>query len=217
MPSASTSSGILPTACAASLWKSTSRSRADARDLRERLERADLAVRRSDGDEHGARLDRLRDVGGIDAPLAVDRQQREARAAARERARGVEHRGVLGGDADEVVARLRVRRERALEREVVALGGAAREDDLARVARAERLGDPLARELDCGLGAPAVAVRATRGVAEVLAPVRRHGLDHARIDGGGGVVVEVDRLAGRLTQRTTARSRRIPWRSGSGS
>ena len=50
------------------------------------------------------RLDRRRDVGGIDAPVAVDGQQRDDAPRALEGARGVEHRGVLGRDADEVVA-----------------------------------------------------------------------------------------------------------------
>ena len=55
MPSASTSTGILPTACVASEWKMTPRSRQSAADLADRLERADLVVRPHDRDEDRVR------------------------------------------------------------------------------------------------------------------------------------------------------------------
>ena len=55
----------------------------------------------------------------------------------------------------------------ALDREVVRLGGAAREDDLLGV-RADQVGDLLARLVDGLLGLPAERMVAARRVAEVL-------------------------------------------------
>src|SRR5262249_55112442 len=64
--------------------------------------------------------------------------------------------------------------------------------DLVRL-HAEEAGHGDARVLDGVRGAPAVLVRERGRIAEVLAEVREHGLDHARIARGGGVMVEVDR------------------------
>jgi len=50
---ASTSSGILPAAWAASVWKKAFLLAADLADLGERLDDADLVVHRHDRDHHG--------------------------------------------------------------------------------------------------------------------------------------------------------------------
>ena len=68
---------------------------------------------------------------------------------------------------DDVVALLAIHLGDALDRQVVGLGRAAREDDLLRV-RADEIGNLLARLLDRLFGLPAERMVAAGGVAEVL-------------------------------------------------
>ena len=97
-----TSSGSLPTACAASLCSSTPRSRQTRPIAVERLQHADLAVRRHHRDEQRARRRaRAATSSGIDAgPRASTGSRVTAEALRLERAAGVEHGGVLGRDGD---------------------------------------------------------------------------------------------------------------------
>ena len=57
MFSACTLTGILPTACTPSVWKSTPRSRHSFADLRDRLNDADFIVREHDRDQHRLLVD----------------------------------------------------------------------------------------------------------------------------------------------------------------
>src|SRR5581483_202678 len=77
------------------------------------------------------------------------------------------------------------------EGEVVALGGAAGEDELAG-AGPEELGDLAAGLLDRLRSALAEDVRSAGSIAVLLGEERQHRLEHARIDAGGRVVVQVD-------------------------
>ena len=79
----------------------------------------------------------------------------------------------------------------ALDREVVGLGPAAGEDDLAWL-RADGAGDHLARLVDPLARPPPDAVEARR-VAVVLAQVRQHRLEHLGAQRPRRGVVEVDR------------------------
>ena len=76
------------------------------------------------------------------------------------------------------------------DREVVGLGAAAGEDDLGGAA-AEQLGHRLARALDRRPRLLSMMVDGRR-VAEVLAEVGPHGLQHLGQHGRGRVVVEID-------------------------
>src|SRR6185312_3902416 len=93
---------------------------------------------------------------------------------------------------DDVVALVFVELVDAFEREVVALGRAAREDDLFFALRADELGDALARVVDRFFGDPAEVVAARGGVAELLGEERNHLLEHARVDRRRRVVVHED-------------------------
>ena len=73
---------------------------------------------------------------------------------------------------------------------VVRLRAAAGEDDFLGTCAEER-GDLLARGLDGGAGFLAKGVDGG-GVAELGGEVGKHGVEHGRLDGGGGVEVEVD-------------------------
>src|SRR5450759_426258 len=77
--------------------------------------------------------------------------------------------------------------------EVVGLCGARREDDLLGL-RAEAAGDGGAGVFERRRRVVADGVQRRR-VAEGAAEVRQHRLDHARVDGLGGLVVGVDDVA----------------------
>ena len=127
-----------------------------------------------------------------DAAVLLHRQVGDAVAVLLEPLAGVDDRLVLGDRGDDVVALLAVHLGDALDREVVGLGRAAREDDFLRV-RADEIGDLLARLLDRLFGFPAERMVAAGGVAEVLGEIRQHRLDDARIDRRRRVIVHVDR------------------------
>ena len=138
-PSARTSTGILPTDCTASVCISAPRSCAILRELGDRLDRADLVVRVHDRDEGGVVGDELaQPIGRHDAGL-IDREERRAPAAARQRLQRVQHGLVFDRARDEMTAAGRLERVGgAADREVVRLGAAAREHDLRRIAVDER-------------------------------------------------------------------------------
>ena len=71
----------------------------------------------------------------IDEALRVHAEPGDAAALALEALAGVEHRLVLGRGGDDVIAAIAQRVGDALDREVVGLGRAAREDDLVRPTR----------------------------------------------------------------------------------
>ena len=98
----------------------------------------------------------------------------------------VQHRMMLNRRGDEVIARL----HQAKQRQVVALGAAAGEDDLRRTA-VQQLGNLLARVLHRRARLLSLLMNGRR-VAELLEEVGTHGLKHFGKKRSGGVVVEVD-------------------------
>ena len=112
---------------------------ADAADLGQRLDGPDLVVGQHHGDEDRVAADGrghlLRtDAAGLLVRGGDHRQERDLEALAAQPGQRIEHRGVLGGHADQVPALGLVSLGRAAEGQVVALRGAAGEDDLARPA-----------------------------------------------------------------------------------
>ncbi len=191
MPIAATSSGILPAACAASVWNTHAVLLRDGADGRQRLQHADLVVGRHDGDEDGARGHRRAELGEVDEALRVHAEPRDAAPLALEPFAGVQHRLVLGGGGDDVVAAIAQRVGDAFERQVVGLGRAAGEDDLPGRC-ADEVGDLGPRRVHRLLRVPAVGVLAARGIAEVLGEKRQHRLEHARVNRRRRVIVQVD-------------------------
>jgi hypothetical protein len=102
---------------------------------------------------------------------------------------------VLGDDGDDMRAAVAERLNGAFDREVVGFSRAAGEADLLCGGADERR-DLAARAVHGGLGVPPELVLPAGGIAEALGEVRQHRLEHAGIDGGGGVVVEVDGFIG---------------------
>jgi hypothetical protein len=167
---------------------------ADRPDLGDRLEGADLVVGEHDRDEHRLVRDRVAELVEVDLPGAVDRKVRDARLPRPlEVPAGVEHGLVLGHLRDHVVALLAIELDHALDRQVVRLGRAARPDDVLRP-RPDEPRHLLARGLHRLLGLPPEAVAPARRVPEDLGEVRQHGLEHARVDRRGRMVVHVDAL-----------------------
>ena len=120
-----------------------------------------------------------------------DRQQRDLVAAAAETFERVEHRLVLGRDADEMIALALAAFGDAADRQVVAFGRAAGEDDFARLG-ADGRGNGWRAASTAVLGFPAPGMADAAGVAVLLAEVGQHRLDHARIDARRGVIVHVN-------------------------
>src|SRR5438132_6233894 len=108
----------------------------------------------------------------MDLPVLVYRKVRDLEAVAFEALASVDHGLVLGGLRDDVVALLLVHGGDALDRQVVALGGAAGEDDLLG-RRSDQGGDLVAGFLDGGFGLPAEGVAAAGRVPELLREVRQ--------------------------------------------
>ena len=165
---------------------------ADLANLGDRLNYADLVVRKHDGDQDGLVVDGPLQVFEVDQAVRLHRQIGDAIAILFQPLAGIEHRLVLGYLGDDVVAALAVHLGNALDGQVVALGRAGGEDDLLG-GRANQLCHLLAGLFDRLLGFPAKGVVAAGRVAEFRGEVGHHRLKHARIHGRGGVVIHVDR------------------------
>ena len=132
-PCALTSIGILPAACAASVWSSAPCSCAIAPISASGCS-TPISLLAAITDTRTVSVGHRRaQLVEIDEAVGVDAEPRHAPALALEPLARVEHRLVLGRDGDDVIAAVAAARAaHALEREVVGLGGAAGEDDLAR-------------------------------------------------------------------------------------
>ncbi|MDT4870719.1 hypothetical protein FQZ97_1058090 [compost metagenome] len=97
---------------------------------------------------------------------------------------------MFGGHRDQVFALAAVEVRRALDGEVVGLGGARGPDDFARVGVDQRA-HLLARQLHRLVGGPAKGMGAAGRVAVELGEVRNHLAGHAPVHRRGGRVVEV--------------------------
>jgi hypothetical protein len=169
---------------------------ADRGDLSKRLDDADFVVGEHHRDKRGVVADcrgdglRVKPAGPRTAML-FHAEQSHAVTAATEAGEGVEHGLMLRGDADQMVAASARAFRDAADGEVVALGGAAGEDDLGRVG-IDRGSDFRARLLNRLARGGAEGVTDAAGVAVILREIRQHRVEHARVDAGGGVIVEVD-------------------------
>ncbi len=163
----------------------------DARQVGDRLHRADLVVGVHDRDER--RLVGHRRLEGLrrDDPARVDGEQGRRPAPASQRLEGGEDGLVLDGAGDEVPASgdLECLGD-AAKREVVGLRAATREDDLGDLCLQE-VGDRRACLVQDSLGPLTKMVNARR-IAELVAEHTRHGLQDGRREWGRGVMVEVD-------------------------
>ena len=92
---------------------------------------------------------------------------------------------------------------RALDRQIVRFGGARRENHLAGIG-ADKRGDLASRLLDRLGSNPAVSMAHAVRIAELLGEIGQHRVEHAGVDPGRGLIVEIDRQ-GVGSSRPTAR------------
>ena len=149
------------------------------------LKHAGFVIREDDADQLGVRTERTADIVGTDQTSAIDWEVRHLAAGIFEPLAGIQNGVVLDRRSDEVVAGL----GQSEERQIVALGASAGEDDFGGTA-VHKIGDMLAGLLDRGARLLALLVDG-RGIAELLQEVGLHGRKHLRQKGAGRVVVEI--------------------------
>ena len=137
--------------------------------------RADLVVREHDRDEDRLVGDRGVELVRVDPAVAVDRQLDDLEAELLEVLERVADGVVLDRRGHDPVAAGLARPGGALEREVVRLGPARGEDDLARL-RVQALRDALVGLVERGPGLAPERVGGRR-VAELLGEERQHRLE----------------------------------------
>ena len=148
------------------------RPRAAAHDLGRRLQRADLVVGELHRHERGVGAHRVEHLGRVEAPEAVDADDRHLGVGPRDR---VAHARVLDRGGDDVAGARATACERTPDRGVHRLGARRREHDLARPGAEERR-DLLARVFERDARHPPFGVQAA-GIGVVLAQEREHRLE----------------------------------------
>ena len=171
------------------------RSWQSAADLADRVDRADLVVRRHDGDQDRPIGQGIGHGFGRDPAVLVALDDRDLPALAGPAACIGSRTALCSADGrDEVVPLPLGGLGQSLDGEVIRFGRARGEDDLPALG-ADRPRHLLPGELDRLLGLPPESVGDARGVAVELGEVREHRLDDPRVGAGGGVVVEIDRTS----------------------
>ena len=150
----------------------------DGGQLGNGLDGADLVVGEHDGGERGVGADGRLEIGGAHQAVLVHGQVGHLEALLLQGLAGVEHRMVLDGARDEVLALAGVGAGESLDGPVVRLGAAARDVHLAGRG-ANKTGQRLAG-IGHGIGSLLAERVDGRGVAELLGEVRQHGLHHLR-------------------------------------
>ena len=163
---------------------------ADRRDV---VDHADFVVHVHQRNEQRVGTQRGADLRRFDDAGRAGLQVRDLVAFRFEVRTRVEHGFVFDDARDDVPTALAGCFGDTFDREVVGFGGAGRPDDFARIA-VQQLRDLRARFLDRLFRLPAVHVRAGCRIAEVAVGEQTvaHLLRHARIDGRGRRVVEIN-------------------------
>src|SRR5581483_4285611 len=176
--------------------------RRDAADFLERLDGAEFVVGVHDGNEAGVRANGFANRFGIDEAIAIHRQVGDTDASPANvffgatcrggfnRLAGVEDGFVFEVGGDDVLGGTGSIADDAEDGVIVRFGAAAGEDDFLGT-RVEKSGDLFASGFHGGPGALADGVD-RRGVAEFRRKIGQHRVEDLGIDGGGGVMVEVD-------------------------
>jgi len=160
-------------------------------DFANRLQNADLIVRRHDRNQDRFAGHRVLQLVHVDQPVGLHRQIGHAESVFLQALAGIQHALVLGHLSDDVVALLAIHLGHALDRKVVAFGGAGGEHNLFR-SRANQFGYLAASLFHRLLGHPTELMIAAGGVAINLAEVRQHRLKHPRIGPRSGMVVHIN-------------------------
>lgn len=145
------------------------------------------------------------EVGGelveVEAAVLVDADGFDVEADGGHGFDGAEDGGVFDGGGEDLGVFASDEAGEGFEGGVVGFGAAGGEDDFVGVG-VDELGDLFAGGLDGGFDGFGGAVSG-RGVVVVFLEEREHGLEDVGVDGGGGVVVEVDHGGGSLATKGT--------------
>ena len=160
---------------------------ANRHEFGDRLNRPDLSVRRFDGNELRIWPDRIPQRGGIDEAFAIRREKGELHTTLLQPAGGHQHRLVLHGRGDEVIAG-----DQKIESDVVRLRRPSGEVELVRLHPKES-GDGDSRVFQRVRRPTSVVVRERSGISKGLGEERRHRFDHPRIARRRRVMVEINR------------------------
>ena len=166
---------------------------AELANLLNRLHDTNLVVDRHDTDERRLGAHRRLELRHVDKTITLDRQVRDREALVLQMPAAVKHALVLSLACDDVVLLSGALEEAgdALDAHVVALGGAAGEDDLLGVG-ADEVGNVLAGVLDALVCLPSVGVSARVGVTVQAGHIGQLGVDNTGIHGSSGLHVKVD-------------------------
>ena len=166
---------------------------ANLADFGQRLDDADLVVGQHHRDEQRVVAERRGqrlgiEPAGVRTGCRLDAQNRHFETPASQPGERIEHRFMFGGDRDEMIAAPPAAFGYAPDCQIVAFGGTAGEDNLAR-AGADGRGDSGPGIVDGIFCLPAENVAGAGRVAVDFRPKRKHRLNHPRIDPGGGMIV----------------------------
>ena len=164
----------------------------DFPDFRDRLQHANLIVSRHNCDEDGLIADGMSKIVQVNQPIRLHRQISHPVTVLLQPLAGVEDGLVLGDRGDDVVPLFFVHLGHALDREIVALSSARRENDLLG-GRAQYFGDALPSLLNRLFCGPAKGMITAGCITEFFIEKGQHLFHHPWINGCGGVVVHIDR------------------------
>jgi hypothetical protein len=167
------------------LWRRTSC------DLGDRLDRADFVVGEHHADQDRLGRNRRLDFVRVDAAVAIHRHLDDLEAELLEVPDRVTDGVVLDGGGDDPMAASLACPGGALESQVVGLGAAGGEDDLARLG-SDGTCRSLVSLVEPGAGPTTGSVQ-RRGIAELPCQERQHGFEGLGPQRRGGGVVQIDR------------------------
>src|SRR5215475_6198064 len=128
----------------------------------------------------------------IDEPHPIDRHIRHVKAVFLKGFAAIQHRLVLGGGRNDVIALVTISPGNPLQGQVIRFCGPTGEHNLFWPGPNEG-GNLLAGRVHCFFGLPTIAVCAARRIAKLVGEVRHHRLEDGWINGRRGLVIEVNR------------------------
>ena len=165
---------------------------AEGADRRNVLDHTDFVVHEEDADQDGVRADGS--LQGVHAHQAIflHIQVSHFKTLAFQFTHGVQNSLVFCLERDQVLALAFVELGSALQGQIDRFSSATGPHDFTGIGT-DQVGHLGARLLDGLFRFPAPGVAAGSGVAKVLAQPGDHRVHHARVHGGGGAVVEINR------------------------
>src|SRR3989338_43105 len=162
-------------------------------DLAVRLDGSNLVIGRHNRDENGLVGNGLTELIQTNGTVTVHPQVSDSESPPLQGLAAIQDRPVLGAAGNDMIALVPVSFRDTFDRQVVGLRGAAGKNNLPRRRGLNNLRNLLARLVHGRLRLPAKGMAATGRVAELFTEVGQHGLEHSRVNGGGGMVIQINR------------------------